>query len=665
MAIAKMRRLKLIGLIKERNKILKTLVRSNMFEVAPTKGDENLSRGGNELHLNRVVAKQAKVAFGINFLNVSGLDMASVLSQNQKDVKRNKALELIEYDYSKPKPPMGRQIIGYDDFYDVAAKEFELLTVCDELEKISFNRLEIKSKLSKLDSINKNLMPFINLPIKFSQIADTKHTFMAVATGSVSKEIELLSGRNVICQVYPSSVGMLAVIIGKREEKDDIMADVAKLGLSVCSYRYDKTAADMIAENREESEQLSAKAFDLLKEGLAYEKYLTELQVLYDVLGQDIETASAELDFIKTRDTFILEGWIPADVEENIIARVKEKTENFIFSFSEPSAEDDPPTLIVSNKIFEPYQDVTNLYSVPKYNESDPNPVMALFFFVFFGIMIGDAGYGLILAVVCSIVLKFVKLEKGMSKMMALLLMGGISAIIWGVVFGGVFGIEGIPPLWFNPMDEPITMLVFSLVLGCVHLLTGYTLKSIRSFKNGKPLDGILDSIFVYFLFFGVAGFALSLVLPDSNPEMKNLAMMLGIVFLIASLAGILLTAGRHNKGVFGKIIGGFSGLYGVVNIMSDVLSYARLFGLALASGAIGFAFNTLGSMFFSVPVVGYALGIILLIPLHAFNLGIGLLGAYVHNARLQFLEFYGKFYEGGGHLFTPMGEKTKYVRFN
>ena len=110
--------------------------------------------------------------------------------------------------------------------------------------------------------------------------------------------------------------------------------------------------------------------------------------------------------------------------------------------------------------------------------------------------------------------------------------------------------------------------------------------------------------------------------------------------------------------------MGGFSGLYGLVNLLSDVLSYARLFGLGLASGAIGMAFNTLGSMFFSIPIAGYAIGIIILVPLHAFNLGIGVLGAYVHNARLQFLEFYGKFYEGGGRLFAPLGERTKYIRY-
>ena len=141
--------------------------------------------------------------------------------------------------------------------------------------------------------------------------------------------------------------------------------------------------------------------------------------------------------------------------------------------------------------------------------------------------------------------------------------------------------------------------------------------------------------------------------------------MTVGLGLMIASLAGILLTAGRHNKGVLSKIMGGFSGLYGLVNLLSDVLSYARLFGLGLASGAIGMAFNTLGSMFFSIPIAGYAIGIIILVPLHAFNLGIGVLGAYVHNARLQFLEFYGKFYEGGGRPFSPMGEKTKYVRFS
>ena len=325
-----------------------------------------------------------------------------------------------------------------------------------------------------------------------------------------------------------------------------------------------------------------------------------------------------------------------------------------------PADGDSPPTLIVSNKIVKPYEDVTNMYSVPAYNEIDPNPFMAVFFFVFFGIMIGDAGYGIILSIVAGLVLKFVKLEKGTARLVALVAMGGVSAIIWGALFGGLFSISGIPHLWFNPTEEPLMMLGVSIVLGVVQLLTGYALNSAKKFREHKPLDAILDSAFIFLLFGGLACLALYMLL-----NLSKTVMTVGLGLMITSLAGILLTAGRHNKGVLSKIMGGFSGLYGLVNLLSDVLSYARLFGLGLASGAIGMAFNTLGSMFFSIPIAGYAIGIIILVPLHAFNLGIGVLGAYVHNARLQFLEFYGKFYEGGGRPFSPMGEKTKYVRFS
>lgn len=210
-------------------------------------------------------------------------------------------------------------------------------------------------------------------------------------------------------------------------------------------------------------------------------------------------------------------------------------------------------------------------------------------------------------------------------------------------------------------MEEPLMMLGVSIALGAVQLLAGYALHSAKMFRNGKPLDAVFDSLFIFVLFGGLACIALDMLLKPKAPLIT-----VGLALIIVSLVGILCTAGRHNKGVLSKIMGGFSGLYGLVNLLSDLLSYARLFGLGLASGAIGLAFNTLGSLFFTipVPVVGYVIGFIILIPLHAFNLGIGVLGAYVHNARLQFLEFYGKFYEGDGRMFSPMGEKTKYVRF-
>ncbi len=299
---------------------------------------------------------------------------------------------------------------------------------------------------------------------------------------------------------------------------------------------------------------------------------------------------------------------------------------------------------------------------------------MAVFYFLFFGIMIGDAGYGLLLAIAGFVVGTSKKFDTGIKKLALLVGMGGVSAIIWGVLFGGYFSIdfgETNVAIILNPLDKPLLLLVLSIGLGCVQMVTGYIIKFVALCKEGKPFSAIFDCGSIILLFAALVCLAIGML--------PSLAPMLGIttdfvppqgfttaamVLALAGVALILIFGGRASKNVFGKIVGGFKGLYGLVNLLSDLLSYCRLFGLCLASCAIGLAFNSLGSIIMGIPVVGYVIGGVVLAVLHLFNLALGVLSAYVHDARLQFLEFYGKFYDGGGRLFDPLGVKTKYIRF-
>ncbi len=657
MAICKMSRLRLIGLKSDKNKIMNELIKSGSFEAihgAPSR-DAAVSRS----HLDKAVGKQAKVSFAIEYLTACINEYKILKEKNDAAVKKGTAQPIRQAAIDSPRKQIGRAIIGFDDFYDVAAKEYELISVCDELEKLNFARLENKSETAKLRQKIRALQPYEKFPLPLGVLSDGAN--VSVTLWSHSADITPEFGElGVYYENYGTERGTLICVICRIADKDKLAALMGGAGFTQCQLRGDVTAARSLADYRESEKRLREKDGNDMYAVLEYAKYLSDLKVLYDVIGQDIEKSVAELNFVSTSGTFVAEGWVPRDYADKLIERVKSKTEKIVAYTEDPRDGDDVPTLLVSKKIMKPYEDVTDMYSVPSYREIDPNPFMAVFFFIFFGIMIGDAGYGLILSLAALLILKFVKLEKGTARLLALVGMGGVSAIIWGVLFGGIFSIEGIPALWFNPINEPLMMLGVSIILGAVQLLTGYALSSARKFRDGKPLDAILDSIFIFILFIALAFMALDMLLDVSAPLMT-----VGLILLGVALLGILCTAGRHNKGILSKIMGGFSGLYGLVNLLSDLLSYARLFGLGLASGAIGLAFNTLGSMFFGIPVAGYVLGIIILIPLHAFNIGIGVLGAYVHNARLQFLEFYGKFYDGGGRKFTPLGEKTKYVRFS
>jgi V-type ATPase 116kDa subunit family. len=235
---------------------------------------------------------------------------------------------------------------------------------------------------------------------------------------------------------------------------------------------------------------------------------------------------------------------------------------------------------------------------------------------------------------------------------MDLLLLCGISSAIWGALFGGWFGdMFGIPALWFNPLNDPMTMLVFSLALGVIQIFTGLGMKAYINIKNGHIIDAIFDQGFWLIFLTGL----LMLAIP-------NFMKVATVVALIGAL-GLVLTQGRSKRGVIMKFLSGLVSLYGLSGYLSDVLSYSRLLALCLSGSVIAMVMNTLARML-GGGVLGFILGLIILIVGHVFNLAISGLGCYVHSSRLQYVEFYGKFYEGGGKPFSPFKLSLKYYNY-
>lgn len=244
--------------------------------------------------------------------------------------------------------------------------------------------------------------------------------------------------------------------------------------------------------------------------------------------------------------------------------------------------------------------------------------------------------------------------------MIKLLCMGGISTVIWGVMFGSYFGVSAADFgmwYWFNPIEDPITMLFLSLGAGLVQMLYGYLVNMVALFRQKKPLEAIFGNSCWYFLVFGVAAAFFGSSLAAWIPYLGYALLGVGLLFLV--LSGVI-----GSKGV--KRIGsGLGKLYGIVNFFSDLMSYTRIFGLGLASAVIAMVFNQIGvvikDMMPSAPALGWLIACVIFFIGHAFNLGINTLGSYVHDSRLQFVEFFGKFYEGGGRLFAPLGSQMKY----
>ena len=388
----------------------------------------------------------------------------------------------------------------------------------------------------------------------------------------------------------------------------------------------------------------------------------------YEVLGEIPQSAN----------TFVLSGYVPhRDVEK--VKRVLESKYDCAIDVEELKEEEEPPVLLKNNKFSASAEGVLESFGLPKKGEIDPTAIMSVFYVFLFGLMLSDAAYGAIVSIACGVlILKFPRMSEGMKKSIQLFFWCGLSTLFWGIMFGGYFGDVinvvsrtffghevGIKALWFVPLNNPMKLLIYSMVFGLIHLFTGLGIKGYMCIRDKKYVDFLCDVVLWYVFLIGLillliptdifASIAqVQITFPPVVNAIAKWASILGAV-------GIVLMSGRANKNFGLRIALGAYDLYNVTGWLSDVLSYSRLLALGLATGVIAQVVNQMGSMG-GKSVFGVILFVIVFIIGHVFNIAINLLGAYVHTNRLQYVEFFGKFYEGGGRAFHPFRENTKYA---
>jgi V/A-type H+-transporting ATPase subunit I len=371
----------------------------------------------------------------------------------------------------------------------------------------------------------------------------------------------------------------------------------------------------------------------------------------------DLTREEAKARLLATKATFFLEGWVTAPelpAVEKLLSRYTAAWET-----CDPVQDEYPevPVKLKSNALTRPMNMVTEMYSLPAYDGVDPNPLMMPFFVFFFGIMFADLGYGIILTAFSLIVRKKAKPKGTMGYLFGLMTMVGISTAIIGFFTGGFFsdaittvsGLLGVqtPNLSFltkpviSVLDNPLGVLVICLIIGCVQLLFGMGVKAYMLIRDGHPLDALFDIGSWWVLFAGIAVGVLT---------GSWIVIWIGVAMLV-------LTQGRASHSIPGKIIGGLASLYNITGYFGDGLSYSRLMVMMLAGSVIGSIFNLLGSM----PGNIFIFAVVFLVG-HTFNMGLNIIGTFVHDARLQYLEYFGKFYKEGGRPFRPLAIHTKFV---
>lgn len=308
------------------------------------------------------------------------------------------------------------------------------------------------------------------------------------------------------------------------------------------------------------------------------------------------------------------------------------------------------------------------MYTPPAYHEIDPNPVMSVFYFVIFGLMVADIGYGALLVLAGLFAFFAIKQTSGLKTMLQLFGICGVSAMIVGALFGSCFSYqlyEGVIP---NPANYPMVMMLLSLLIGIVHICAGIACNMAVKIKRKQALAAWLADFpwIIVFVGFVLAIFNSALDMAAYEPynalKLPPIVGQVGLYCCLGALALALLFAGLGTKGFLGKVMKSFGSAYGIINYFSDIMSYIRVFGLMLSSALMGTVINQLGEMVWTGGGIGYVMAIVLLVFAHIFNLVMGILGIYIHNGRLQYVEFFGKFYTGDGHLFVPFGSDTKYT---
>lgn len=664
MAVLQMQRICICGLKKERKQILELLQRRGVIEISDVIPEDSVFQKADVSTAKTVLEKNINAA---------------------KD-----ALQVLD-NYAPEKKPALSMLIGRSEvsseLYDAfGGKHDSILHTVNRINTLSKKIAENKAELLKLQTQVEMILPWVGLDIPMN-FSGTKSTNGFIGTLPDTWTLEMIYEK--LADVTPLNVEIISssreqtcIFVLCRKEKTDSVSEVLRtIGFSYPNSITDTAATDQIKEIEDQMAQARMAIVISEEEIESYKGQREDIQFLLDYETLRAEKYEVISHLVQSKKVFILTGFIP-EIEAKDISEELSKKFEVAVELEQPDENEDVPILLQNNGFASPLESTVEAFSPPGKGEIDPTMIMSLFYYALFGLMLSDAGYGAIIALGCAFgLIKFKKtMEDSMKKTLRMYLFCGISTVFWGVMFGSYFGdiVDVItetfigqkitvPPLWFFPVNEPMRMLTFSLIIGMIHIFAGLAMKFYLCLRNKDYKALLYDVIFWMVLLIS------SVVILVSMQMVKDIfgiqlsvpvtIVKISTVLALLSAVGIIATNGRESKNPFKRFLKGAYALYGISGYLSDVLSYCRLLALGLATGVIGNVINKMAGM-----VAGSFIGIIFFVVImvggHTLNLGINALGAYVHTNRLQYVEFFGKFYEGGGRKFNPFNMKTKYYKF-
>ncbi len=645
MAIVKMNEFSLFAFDSVKEDLLHELQKFEYVHFTNLGVDETLS----ELGLKNVRVPESLMEIDDDINNVSYA--ISVLSKFHIKPKGIKAMQEGVKTYTFNELEEQALSIEYKEILG------EVDTLWKRMESLKLEKEKAKARLSELK-------PWKSLDVSISEINGFSKA--EIFTGTVPKKLkerfseEMTGFENTYYEVVEEDKDNLYVVaMSYGEEVEKALDSLRNTSFSKVIIQGEEKPAQEMEKNNKRIEELNSQMGDVEKSIREMTPEIPRLELVYDYLSnKKLRTAAAE-NFLSTENVDVIKGYIPTDKADEFENNIRDRLQN-IYYMEMKEAErdsDDTPILLKNSNFAKAFESLTGMYSMPKYSEVDPTPLLAPFYLAFFGMMAADVGYGLIMLIGTLFVLNKFNLKENTRLFVKFFYYLSFSVIVWGFLYGSLFG--GIIPLpgLFEPAEDYNTLLILSIIFGLIHIYFALAIKAYVLIHNGKVKDALFDVGLWYLALTGAIVYLLNIVV--TLPEIVK---TISLVVMIVGMVGIVLTGGRDAEGLGGKIGGGIYSLYGMSGYVGDFVSYSRLMALGLAGGFIAGAVNMMAGMVAGSGVLGFIGAIIIFIFGQTFNLGLTLLGAYVHAIRLIFVEFFGKFYEGGGKRFSGFRSKPKYI---
>ena len=647
MSIVKMKRLRVIGFAEERDGLLQGLLHMGCVEISEP--EDKMSDPEWTALLRR--------------------DTSALTDRKAEAAALEGALEALDkYAPAKKGLFTRRRAISEAEFFQEAAKS-AALRCAQEINACTREISRIYAAENKLNANLASLQPWAGLDLPLEQ-EGTSHTRFLLGTAPATADPqalrEVLRAETGLAELFDISASRdqyCFLLVAHASQADAAVAALRPHSFSVVHFKgLSGTPQANIDRIRGEIQALEEQRQQQADRIAALGPQRAALQVVLDRVRQEINREAVAERFLTDGRIFFAEGWIPAEQVDAFAKLLSGFT--CAWEADEPAREETPPTLLKNPKWMDCINMVTEMYSLPAYDGIDPNPLMFFWYVFFFGFMFADVAYGIIIFCGCLAIIKLFNPKNTIGRMMHLGLWLGGSAAICGIFVGGFFGnlleviydtfLPGaVMPGWLqtfcsglivNPVNDPMKVLIIALAIGCVQLVFGQCVHIYMGYRDGRLAglgDALLDVVPWWVFFAGIVALVVA-----GTP-----------VGLLIGVLALVFTQGRHAKGIVFKFLGGLKSLYDTTSWLSDILSYARLMALMLAGSVIAQVFNTLAALPRNIIVF-----VLVFLIGHTFNIGVNLVGTYVHAARLQYLEFFGKFYKEGGIPFRPLKYDTKYV---